>query len=428
MNDSFPHALPPGTALRGGDFVLQDVLGQGGFGITYRALARNLQRAAAIKEFFPQGSQRMGQSVMASGHSDADFAAARERFLSEARTLAQFNHPHIVNVYTVFEENNAAYMVMEFVDGNDCSKIVEERGALSPDQAITIIEQIGGALQEVHRAGLLHLDVKPENILLQGGAPDGSTPTRNTPGLRAVLLDFGLTRKLETATGYATARLDAFARFGTAGYAPLEQYSRSGQTGAYTDVYALAATLYFLLTGHAPPEATERASGASLPDARSFNPKVSTPVAAALESGLAMQSSSRPQSVQAFLALLRAPDTALQTAPPVGSTPAPPPASRPTRRPAEPDNDELDFDGPASEEETIEEILDQLFGGQPSRRPMPPRPAPRRDPFGRDPFGRSPFPPTTRMPVSGCSCAPGCVGFIIFAYFLLTFLSAILNG
>jgi serine/threonine-protein kinase len=429
---TFPNALPAGTALRGGDFILQTVLGQGGFGITYRALDRGLQRAAAIKEFFPQGAQRMSQSVMAGGHSDADFVAAREKFLNEARTLAQFNNPYIVNVYTIFEENHTAYMVMEFVDGRDLDATVEARGALPQAEAITIAEQIGSALQEVHRAGMLHLDVKPENILLE----TARTPAGSTPGVaRAVLLDFGLTRKLETATGYATTRLDAFARFGTAGYAPLEQYSRTGQTGVTTDVYALAATMYFTLTGRAPTEATERASGAPLPDARSFNPDVTPPIAAALESGLAMPASARPQSVAAFLELLRAAGTTLQTAPaaPPQSTPASSHAPRPYR-----DEDvEDDFDTGDSHEEAVEEMLDQLFGtGQrapaprrtsgpsPFPRPMP-QPMPRRDPFGFDPFGRVPLPRAPGVQVSGCGCAPGCLIFLFFLFFVLPFLNAL---
>jgi serine/threonine-protein kinase len=427
---TFPNALPAGTALRGGDFVLQTVLGQGGFGITYRALDRGLQRAAAIKEFFPQGAQRMGQSVMAGGHSDADFVAAREKFLNEARTLAQFNNTYIVNVYTIFEENHTAYMVMEFVDGRDLAATVETRGPLPQNEAITIAEQIGSALQEVHRAGMLHLDVKPENILLE----TSKAPTGSTPGVaRAVLLDFGLTRKLETAAGYATTRLDAFARFGTAGYAPLEQYSRAGQTGVTTDVYALAATLYFALTGHAPTEATERASGAPLPDARSFNPNVTSPIAAALESGLAMPASARPQSVAAFLALLRAPDAQLQTAP-AGSTPAPAPTPRSGH-----DEDDLgdDFDGDNFDDDEIaRELMEQLFGPggnprptrTPSRRapvafpqPMSRRPQP--DPFQRDPFSGMP-----RVSFSGCGCMPGCLIFLFFLFFVLPMLGALFGN
>lgn len=428
--NSFPLALPVGTVLRNGDFTIEGVLGQGGFGITYRATDGGLHRTAAIKEFFPEGSQRMGKNVLSSGHSDGDFQNARTRFLQEARTLAQFNHPHIVNVYTIFEENNTAYMVMEFLGGDALSGLVESRGAMAPNLAIPIIEQVGAALEVVHRAGMLHLDVKPDNVIVEG----------STPALRAVLLDFGLTRKLETATGYGTTRLDAFARFGTAGYAPPEQYSRMAQTGVYTDVYALAATLYFLLTGQIPPDSVDRASGAALPDPRSFNREVSPALAAALTSGLALDPQSRPQNVRAFLDLLDAPAVAQQSTPVAPrSTPVAPPATRRAPVDEEDENDlarrqnrprDDDDDAP----ETMEEIFDQLFGGQdpfskpaPRRRPNPfqiPQPmrrAPQQPQQG--PFGQ----PTLRVS-PGCGCGPSCISFIIFIFFVFTFLGALFNS
>ena len=443
-NSSFPDALPTGTTLRSGDFVLEGVLGQGGSGITYRAADRGLHRAAAIKEFFPQGCRRMGNAVAAVGGSD-EFAAARERFLAEARILAQFKHPNIVNVYTIFEENDSAYMVMEFLSGADLQEMVETRGALPEREALGIIEQVAGALEVVHRAGMLHLDIKPDNVIL-----DESTP--GAP--RAVLLDFGLTRKLETAAGYATTRLDTFARFGTAGYAPLEQYSRTAKTGVYTDIYALAATLYVLLTGQTPPEATDRAAGAALPDARSFNRAVSTPVAGALAIGLAMEPQARPQSVPAFLDLLRAPDSAHQSTPvaPAPSTPVPTraPQTAPRRQHDEEEDEEEDNDEPDTPEEAVEELMDQLFGAgrqsnprrhdpfgrdpfsRPAPRrlpgpfgvPQPMRRSPQNGPFGNDPFGQAP-----RVQFSSCGCAPGCLiaGFSLL-FFILNILGALLQG
>lgn len=433
--DAFPDALPASTTLRGGDFVLEGVLGQGGFGITYRATDRGLHRVAAIKEFFPQGSQRVGRDVTAVGHSSGDFDAARERFLAEARTLAQFNHPNIVNVYTIFEENNAAYMVMEFVAGSDLQKITEARGPMAPPAALSVIEQVGAALDVVHGAGMLHLDIKPDNVIL-----DESTPGRQ----RAVLLDFGLTRKLESATGYATTRLDAFSRFGTAGYAPLEQYSRTAQTGAYTDVYALAATLHFLLTAQAPPDATDRASGTPLPDARSVNGQVSTPVAGALAIALSLETTSRPQTVEAFLDLLRAPDPA-QLAEPTPRQQSPqqqaPFPSRPRRNH---DDDEFDIDDD-DHNETVNDIFDQLFGDprqqrrkgpftqrDPYQQPGPfrrPQPMPQQQHPQRDPFGNSPLGNLPGVRISGCGCVPGCFMIaMIFLFFILNLIGAVVSG
>jgi len=417
--NSFPLALPAGTTLRNSDFTLDGVLGQGGFGITYRATDNGLHRRAAIKEFFPEGSQRMAKTVISSGSSDAEFQTARSRFLQEARTLAQFHHPNIVNVYTIFEENNTAYMVMEYLGGDALSGLVETRGAMSPSLAIPIIAQVGAALEVVHRAGMLHLDVKPDNVIVD----------ESTPALRAVLLDFGLTRKLETASSYGTTRLDAFARFGTSGYAPPEQYSRTAQTGVTSDVYALAATLYFLLTGQTPPDAIDRAGGTPLPDPRSFNREVSTPVAAAIASGLALDPQSRPQNVRAFLDLLDAPEAARST--PVEPAPRPRTTDKDeenamvARRRAQQGNDEEDDDEP----ETVEEIFEQLFGGQdpfsnqPPRRRVGPFLSPRQMPQR---MPQAPQQPSLRV-FPGCGCGSGCLTIIIFLFFIFSFLQAFFN-
>lgn len=417
--NSFPDALPEGTDLRNNDFTLESVLGQGGFGITYLASDNGLHRQAAIKEFFPQGSKRAWKDVLSSGHTDGEFQTARARFLDEARTLAQFNHPHIVNVYTIFEENNTAYMVMEYLGGNALSTLVETRGAMSPGLAIPIIQQVGAALEVVHRAGLLHLDIKPDNVIVEA----------NGDSLRAVLIDFGLTRKLETATGYGTTRLDAFARFGTEGYAPPEQYSRTAQTGVTTDVYALAATLYFLLTGQVPPDSIDRVRDVNLPDPRSYNREVTLATANALKAGLELDPQWRPQNVRAFLDLLTAPSAAPQ------SFPVPPAPTAPRRTTQDEDDENVIVaqrrSRPRDEEdgddasETVEEIFDQLFGGQdPFARPAPRQPPP--SPFPR-PMQRPSMQPAV-CSTSGCGCGSGCFMLIVFLYFILSFLGAIFNG
>ena len=425
--NSFPLALPAGTTLRNSDFTLEGVLGQGGFGITYRAADNGLHRRAAIKEFFPEGAERMAKNVLSPGNGDAAFQTARARFLEEARTLAQFNHPNIVNVYTIFEENNTAYMVMEFVDGDALSGLVEARWPMSPDLALAIIQQVGAALQVVHGAGMLHLDVKPDNVSLDGSAPS----------LRAVLLDFGLTRKLETAAGYGTTRLDAFARFGTSGYAPPEQYSRTAQTGVYSDVYALAATLYFLLTGQTPPDSVDRSSGSPLADPRSFNRAVSTPVAGALTIAMSLDPQSRPQTVRAFLDLLNAPDVAAARSTPVA------PAAPARRTTTEEDEENVlvarrgtsqQSRDDEDEDETVEEIFEQIFGGvdpfsnqAPRRRPGPfSMPRPQQQPQ-QMPQRMPQQQPTLRL-MPGCGCGPCCLSFIIFIFFLFSILGALFNS
>ena len=287
-----PDSLPVGTKLQGGNFTLGKVLGQGGFGITYIGSDTGLRRAVAVKEFFPSGCIRHANLVQPAGaFSGGNYQAARETFLDEARTLAQFQHPNIVDVYTVFEENNTAYMVMEYLRGKTLMQVIEERGPLAESEAIAYVRQIGIALEVVHGAGLLHQDIKPDNAIIHHEG-------------RVVLLDFGLTKRIETPRSYGTVRFTGHTRFGTPGYAPLEQYGRQARVGIYTDVYALAATLYHLLTGQAPPEATDRAAGVELPDVLLANPEVSVATADAVAAGLAMEVENRPQSVREFLALL----------------------------------------------------------------------------------------------------------------------------
>ncbi len=308
----YSDALPVGARLQNGGFTVGQVLGQGGFGITYTGSDVALRRAVAIKEFFPQGSSRRGSLVVPPANA-SDYHAARDTFLEEARVLARFAHPNIVDVYTVFEENDAAYMVMELLRGRTLQQLVEERGVLPESEALNYVAGVASALEAVHGAGLLHQDVKPDNIMLCDPAPGSGPLTASSSGARIVLLDFGLSKKLESAQGLGTVRFSGDTRFGTAGYAPLEQYGRQAQVGTYSDVYALAATLYFLLTKQIPVEATDRASGVELPDVRAINPSVSETVALALNSALSMSPQDRPQTPRAFLELLTASSPSLST-------------------------------------------------------------------------------------------------------------------
>src|SRR5690606_3079552 len=151
-------ALSPATSLHNGTFTVGKPLGAGGFGITYHCTDTNLQRHVAVKEFFPAGSTRKGKQVFG---ADADeFAAAKIKFLDEARILARFDHPGIVKVLSVFEENGTAYMVMEFLQGKTLRQLIEEAGVLQEKQALKCIWQLGNALHKVHEAHVVHRDVK----------------------------------------------------------------------------------------------------------------------------------------------------------------------------------------------------------------------------------------------------------------------------
>src|SRR5262249_55420317 len=155
---------------------------------------------------------------------------AKKGFLDEALILAQFQHPSIVQVYASFEENNTAYMVMEYLKGKTLATLLEGRGTIPERDAVGYIQQVGEALEVVHRANLLHRDIKPENIIV-------------TDDRRVVLLDFG------TAREFAAGRTRQMTAMLTEGYAPLEQYTQNARFGACIDVYALGGTLYHLLTG-----------------------------------------------------------------------------------------------------------------------------------------------------------------------------------
>ncbi|HVF09682.1 MAG TPA: protein kinase [Abditibacteriaceae bacterium] len=305
---TFTHALPPATKLNGGEFIVEAVLGQGGFGITYLCTTTHLQTSVAIKEFFPTGCARTGVSVVpAGGWNEPAFAGARLRFVQEAETLARLSHPGLVRVLQCFEENATAYIVMEYVPGRSLAELLQESGgALDEAHAIAIIEQIGRALEPVHEAGLLHRDIKPDNIIV-------------TPAARAVLIDFG------TMRAFAAGQAASMTVMMTPGYAPLEQYARRARFGPYTDVYALAATLYHLLTGEMPVAATDRAAGVELPHVRELRPHVRAAVAEAVMEGLAMEVSKRPPSARAFLSWLARGSAfvmPLSSTPPRGFTPA----------------------------------------------------------------------------------------------------------
>jgi len=228
--------LAPKTTLQGGRYRLERTLGQGGFGITYAAMDTQLERPVALKECFPAGSSRKGLKVLVKG---LEFEAQKKTFLEEGRTLARFQHPGIVRVFDVFEENDTAYLVMELLIGQTLAHVLERREKLAPDEVQVQLEGILSALAEVHRAGLLHRDLKPDNIFLTN---DG----------RTVLIDFG------SARAFQSGRTVAHTRVLTAQYAPPEQWSSEARFGPYTDFYALGATFYHALSGVLPTSAPER--------------------------------------------------------------------------------------------------------------------------------------------------------------------------
>ena len=279
--------LSPGACLASGEYRIQQPLGQGGFGITYQGIDTRLNRAVAVKEFFPEGCWREGSTVVSAGRWNSDtYSSAKQKFLLEGQTLGQFNHPGIVQVFYYFEENNTAYMVMEYLRGKTLAELLKQsKGKLSEDRALEYIAKVGEALQILHQAQFLHRDIKPDNIML---ADDG----------RLVLIDFGAARDF---TSNCTTRYTTML---TPGYAPLEQYGRALKYGAFTDIYALGSTLYYLLTGQAPVSAIERAAGVELKTVAEINPQISSHVSEAIALAMKMDVTERLQSVREFLDLL----------------------------------------------------------------------------------------------------------------------------
>ena len=283
----FPAALPAGTMLQSGKYKLEKAIGQGGFGITYKAFSIALGIPVVVKEYFPQGASRAGVTLKSpTSMQSQEFVDTRARFADEARLVAQLTvtkpNPNIVRVYDVFLENETSYYAMEFLEGKVLSKVVEERGTLPESEVIEIARQVISALDDVHKAGLLHRDIKPDNIMMVARG--------------AVLIDFGSARSMN-----APGKQEIVV---TPGYAPLEQYASEAKRGPFTDIYALAGTLYNVLTGEVPVAATDRVSGTKQPSAREVNPKVSKGMSDVLMRAMAMKIDERPQSADQFLAEL----------------------------------------------------------------------------------------------------------------------------
>lgn len=233
--------LQPGSVID--SFEIRGVLGVGGFGITYEAHDRSLDCRVAIKEYFPSGlavrAQNHTSLSPATEKNSEAFDYGLKRFLAEARTLAKFQEPNVVRVSRFLEANGTAYLVMDFEDGRPLSDVIARLRRLNEKQAKAVVANILRGLRAVHAKKFLHRDIKPGNILVRRTGPP-------------VLLDFGAARiALEEQAGGLTVML-------TPGYAPIEQYSREEKQGPWSDIYAMGATAYHCITGHAPPPATDR--------------------------------------------------------------------------------------------------------------------------------------------------------------------------
>lgn len=285
------YSLPIGSTLMQGKYRIVAVLGQGGFGITYKGEHTMLGTTVAIKEFFMKGACERDENSthVTTSQSNSELASRfRTKFLKEAKTLAALKHPNIIRVFDVFEDNGTAYYVMDYIEGNNLSDIVEGKGRLSEPLALKYIRQVANALDYLHQKKLLHLDVKPANILLD----------KNTGN--AILIDFGVSKQYDQDGQQTSTTPPAISK----GYSPVEQYAQGSNVKTFspaTDIYSLAATLYKLVTGNTPPE-----SNLLLNEDEQLPPYPSN-VSEATRNAIAeclQTRKKRPQSISEFLQLL----------------------------------------------------------------------------------------------------------------------------
>lgn len=282
-----PIHLEPGTILAG-RYLLGQSIGAGGFGIVYRAWDMKLETVVAVKEFFASRlmTRAVGEKeIIVSKKGKEEFVYRKERFLAEARNMAKFgNHRSIPNVFEFFEENATAYIVMELLNGQELSTYIRENvGTVDIDFAILIANEIGKALCSLHDSGIIHRDVAPDNIFIC-----------SEKEIRLKLMDLGAAKLADETDEVIDIILKP-------GYSPPEQYDNSKGIGPWTDVYALGATLYMMLTGVKPDESTNRKIEDELVPPNQLNPAISENLSNTIMKAMAIEKHMRFKNVQDFL-------------------------------------------------------------------------------------------------------------------------------
>ncbi|MBD2020395.1 serine/threonine protein kinase, partial [Leptolyngbya sp. FACHB-36] len=262
-----------GYRLHNGRYTVGQELGRGGFGVTYKAVLHSLGQTVVIK------------TLERSLRQDPSFIPSQQHFQAEAKRLALCTHPNIVRVMDFFTEDDLPFIVMEYVPGQTLDSIVLPNTPLPEGIAIHYARQVAAALKIVHQNGLLHRDVKPQNLILRQGTD------------QVVLIDFGIARE------FSPGSVQTHTSLVSPGYAPIEQYLPQEQRTLATDVYGLAATLYTLLTAQVPVASILR-DRQPLPDPRDLRPDLSAAVNQAVVRGMAVDPFNRPSSIDEWLNLL----------------------------------------------------------------------------------------------------------------------------
>ena len=287
-NEEFPLALPIGTVLAG-QYSIEKVLGQGGFGITYRAMDHKTGGPVAVKEFFPEtlAYREMTNVISYPGDRTESYIYGKESFLQEAQTLAQFiGNENIILIHSYFEENGTAYFVMDYIEGVSFDDYIKEKGGKIPfDDARRILVPVMDALAAVHSKGIVHRDVTPDNIYI-------------TKDNKIRLLDFGAARY---SLGDKSHSLDVILKHG---FAPKEQYTRHGKQGPYTDIYSLGATFYFALTGKRPPDSIDRIEEDEIIPPSRLGVQITDYQEGAILTAMAVQPSDRFRTMEVFKKVL----------------------------------------------------------------------------------------------------------------------------
>ena len=281
---AMPHQLKPGTVLNG-NILIGSVLGQGGFGITYIGRNLRLNRRVAVKEYFPSQFYTRNNSVSntilyTGSENNAIYVQGKKRFIEEAQMLAQLKgQAGIVEVWDCFEENDTAYYVMEYLDGMTLRQYVKQNGTFHPETLLEKLHPIMQALGKIHRNGLIHRDISPDNIILK---KDGTM----------TLFDFGAARNVEEQRSLSIILKP--------GFAPYEQYCGDGSQGPWTDVYALCATIYYCITGIVPPDAASRIRNNALRLPSELGIALESEQESALCKGMSVLEEKRYQSMDAL--------------------------------------------------------------------------------------------------------------------------------
>ena len=320
-------ALKPGTILEG-KYLVGEMLGQGGFGITYIGFDLLLEQKVAIKEYYPMSTGMVSRE----GHSTVVWSSAMmgktgtqkgfDSFLKEARKMAKLGGiPGVVGVKSVFIQNETAYIVMDFIEGETLLKKLQKNGPMDFDSCVKLMTPIMQALAEVHEHGIIHRDISPDNIMVR---PDG----------KLILLDLGAAKDLDIQGNDGSVQSSQMVA--KHGFSPIEQYSKSGKVGPWTDIYAMAATIYYCCTGILPPPATDR----TIDDTLACQPLLTQAQFGILADCMHMRPQDRPQSMDTLLQMLTHPQGEVKAEPfnvvPEAEPPKPVEPKTAPPKPAEP--------------------------------------------------------------------------------------------